>query len=357
MFSFFFDIYNKNIMNKCLNCGKETNNNKFCSISCQNKSQGKERADKRYGLLKKFTVKCCKCGKEIITEEREKLFPQKQNYHCSRSCANMKEHSIETKEKIRKTLLSKEKTPSKNPNVKIICKNCGKEFEVKYGKRKQMFCSKVCSDKFIRPKRTFKIKLPNDIHKKTFIYSLEYPIGNIKYIGKSDNPEIRLKNHLKEAKQKNKSYKDKWINSLPEKPFLNIIEETNYGNWQNREIYWIKFYKDNGSKLVNGTDGGEGSNGFLGKKHSNETKEILSKVNKGKKYSEEKKEKFRGENNGRCRLKDIEIKDILYMFHEKNIAVKEIAKKYNISKHHVFDIASGKKRKKAFDEYRENRFK
>ena len=45
------------------------------------------------------------------------------------------------------------------------------------------------------------------------------------------------------------------------------------------------------------------------------------------------------------------------MFHEENIAVKEIAKKYSISKNHVFDIASGKKRKKTFDEYTKNSFK
>ena len=61
-------------MNKCINCGKRTNNNKFCSISCQNKYQGKDRANKKYGEIKDFIVKCEKCGKEFIVNEREKLF-------------------------------------------------------------------------------------------------------------------------------------------------------------------------------------------------------------------------------------------------------------------------------------------
>ena len=54
---------------------------------------------------------------------------------------------------------------------------------------------------------------------------LEFPLGNIKYIGKSNEPKKRLKNHLKEAKTRNKNHRDKWINSLPESPILKIIED------------------------------------------------------------------------------------------------------------------------------------
>lgn len=87
-------------MIKCLHCRKETNNKKFCSISCQLKSQSKERKNKTYGEFKNFTVKCNKCGKEFIINEREKLFSQKEKYYCSRKCANSRVLSKETKGKI-----------------------------------------------------------------------------------------------------------------------------------------------------------------------------------------------------------------------------------------------------------------
>lgn len=44
--------------------------------------------NKKYGELKEYTVECNKCSKSIIVEEREKQFPKKENYYCSRSCAN-----------------------------------------------------------------------------------------------------------------------------------------------------------------------------------------------------------------------------------------------------------------------------
>lgn len=118
-------------MNKCLNCGKEVKN-KYCNVSCQNIHQGTIRADKKYGLITPFKVKCKKCEKEFEIKEREKLFPRKEYYYCSKSCANSREHSDETKNKIRNSL----------SGIKLItiCKKCGEEFEhPSYKKRK--YCS------------------------------------------------------------------------------------------------------------------------------------------------------------------------------------------------------------------------
>lgn len=125
-------------MNKCLNCGIETVNNKFCSISCQNKFQNTEKANIKYGLFKNFIVKCERCGKEYTVNEREKLFPQEEKYFCSRGCANKRVLSEETKEKIKKTL-------TKNNTVKLLCKQCNKEFEIPYRKRMQLFCGRSCT--------------------------------------------------------------------------------------------------------------------------------------------------------------------------------------------------------------------
>ena len=60
--------------------------------------------NKKYGELKHFNVLCNKCNKEFDVEEREKIFPKKEKYYCSRSCANSRIHSEETKQKIKKTL-------------------------------------------------------------------------------------------------------------------------------------------------------------------------------------------------------------------------------------------------------------
>lgn len=111
----------------------------------------------------------------------------------------------------------------------------------------------------------------------TFIYSLSDSTG-IRYIGKANNPNIRFKNHLKEGRNRNKYRKDKWIKSLllrEEKPFLAIIEEIPIKNWKIRETYWIQFFKLQGIDLVNGSNGGEGSDGFEGKHHSEATRQKI----------------------------------------------------------------------------------
>jgi hypothetical protein len=125
----------------------------------------------------------------------------------------------------------------------------------------------------------------------TFIYTLSDKNG-VRYIGKSNEPSLRLKVHLKESKYK-RTRKEKWINSLLEKeefPIMEIIDEVDDTDWEFFEIYWIAQFKAWGFDIINGTDGGEGSNGFKGKKHSEETKiELRKKSNVY--YSEEKNKK------------------------------------------------------------------
>lgn len=137
-------------MNSCLNCSKPVVN-KYCNTSCQNTHQNSTRANKRYGEFKSHLVKCNKCKKEFQVEEREKLFPQKEIYYCSLSCANSREHSEETKRQIGLSLL-KERVIVKNDKILIlkskepnhICLNCQKEFYAKPSKMGK-FCSKSCT--------------------------------------------------------------------------------------------------------------------------------------------------------------------------------------------------------------------
>jgi DNA-directed RNA polymerase subunit RPC12/RpoP len=60
----------------------------------------KEMNDIKLGLIKEFEVECKSCGKKIIVKERELKHPEKEKYFCSRSCANKREHSKETLNKM-----------------------------------------------------------------------------------------------------------------------------------------------------------------------------------------------------------------------------------------------------------------
>ena len=46
--------------------------------------------DMKYGSLKSFSVTCECCSTEFTVDERELSFPSKNEYFCSRSCANSK---------------------------------------------------------------------------------------------------------------------------------------------------------------------------------------------------------------------------------------------------------------------------
>lgn len=124
------------------------------------------------------------------------------------------------------------------------------------------------------------------------IYTLNDPITNeIKYVGQTcQSLKNRLKKHLN---SKDKSYRTNWIKSLLLKniePTINlIIDNLNKDECNDLEKFYIKAFKENGIKLVNMTEGGEGSFGF---KHSEKTKRELSKIRK-ELNTDERKEHLR----------------------------------------------------------------
>ena len=141
---------------------------------------------------------------------------------------------------------------------------------------------------------------------ETYIYCLIHN-NDVKYIGKSDNPNQRFKEHLRKSKYK-KTYKDNWLNQLikssqiPELLLLDIVPSDNFGFW---EDFYIDLFKSFGFKLTNLAPGGGGGNfgdiinkkiseklkgriindewrnnirnGSIGRKHSKETIENFSK--------------------------------------------------------------------------------
>lgn len=130
---------------------------------------------------------------------------------------------------------------------------------------------------------------------KVYIYGLVDKITNqLKYIGKSINPQSRYRKHLQDSK-KQTSYKDRWIFSLLEKkskPELLIIDEVNDYNWEFWEKHYISYYKSIGCKLTNISEGGDNPPNHKGRKRTKEEIEKISKSNLGKKRNEETKLKI-----------------------------------------------------------------
>lgn len=108
------------------------------------------------------------------------------------------------------------------------------------------------------------------------IYKLIDPSTNeIRYVGRTiQKLNNRLKKHIN---ANDKSYRVNWIKSLLNKnlePIIKLICETNSFDVCCRlEQFYIQKYKKEGLKLVNMTNGGEGSIGF---KHSAKSKEKIS---------------------------------------------------------------------------------
>lgn len=108
--------------------------------------------------------------------------------------------------------------------------------------------------------------------KKTNIYSLEFPEGNIRYIGKANDVGKRFVSHLSRVDECI-SKKNSWIKSLVKEgniPIINIIDEVDIEEWQFWESHYIFLYRSYGFKLTNLTFGGGGL--------TNPTQEIKKKI-------------------------------------------------------------------------------
>lgn len=100
-----------------------------------------------------------------------------------------------------------------------------------------------------------------------YIYALLCPQGEIRYIGKTNNPDHRLLSHISAAKAKRtKHHTSNWIRSLlekGEKPALEIVMEVSDGEpWEPYEIRFISEFRAEGHRLTNSTAGGDGLRGL-----------------------------------------------------------------------------------------------
>lgn len=97
------------------------------------------------------------------------------------------------------------------------------------------------------------------------IYILIDPTTDeVRYVGITKRmPHQRYAGHIQDAKRGILRYVSRWVLSLLQhgnKPIMEVIEQTVD---KNREKFWVKFYRESGSRLTNLTDGGDGTPGHV----------------------------------------------------------------------------------------------
>ncbi|MGH3500397.1 MAG: hypothetical protein ACRDQA_05780 [Nocardioidaceae bacterium] len=144
-----------------------------------------------------------------------------------------------------------------------------------------------------------------------YIYGLHDPrAGELRYIGKSIRPHQRLQNQINERANTHRCHWFEELRSLGLRPVQVIIDAVPADtDWQTIERVYIAAARNDGCRLVNGTDGGDGVSGlsgeslarrratWIGRKHKPETLAKLSAAQRGRRHTnawrEEMRQRFR----------------------------------------------------------------
>ena len=117
--------------------------------------------------------------------------------------------------------------------------------------------------------------------KTKFIYSLSCPETKIvKYIGKTNNIEKRLRSHISNNSLSASTKKNNWIISLLRKnmiPIIEIVDEVEESKIDFLEKFYISLFRSWGFDLLNGTEGGDGFD-WTGRKH-NSISNLKNRIN------------------------------------------------------------------------------
>ena len=175
----------------------------------------KNKFAEKHGQLKEFKVNCKKCGKEIIVKEFENDFPTKKYYFCSISCANSRQHSDETKNKIRNTLKKDRPIYEKN------CEYCGKQFTTYNNNQKCccVSCSKYNKYKTSDVRKLYKrlcgFNFALNYYPEEFDFDLINQYGWYKAKNHGDNPNGISRDHCYSIDDGFKNLVDPYIISHP----------------------------------------------------------------------------------------------------------------------------------------------
>jgi hypothetical protein len=96
-----------------------------------------------------------------------------------------------------------------------------------------------------------------------YIYILKCPFtGEVRYVGKAKSLKPRLRQHIHEAQRGDRSHKCAWIRKVLRNGGRPVIETDRQLDadecWKQVERERIAFYKAQGCRLTNSTDGGDG---------------------------------------------------------------------------------------------------
>lgn len=173
--------------------------------------------------------------------------------------------------------------------------------------------------------------------KKCFIYLLKDPISHsVRYIGKANDLKKRYSQHISSSKKEGKTYVKHWIKTLLAqniKPIMEKIEEIEYSLWEQRESFWIEFYKNKGCDLCNLTSGGEGLT-----ECSEQTKTKLRESNK-RNIAKYQTPEFKS------KISELSKKSVRTQEHCDKISQSKKGKK--LSKETILKISESKKGKRA----------
>lgn len=151
------DICNKELFSK-----KSLENHikwhKGCQCFNKQKNLQLKLQDQKTRYTRKFICEKCKCEftKDLTDKEYDNYLKSHQHFFCSRSCANTRKHSAQTKQKISRKIKIKQinKTTSKN-KIKI-CKVCNSEYTLLTHKdATKFFCSHECYQYYKKNRKDF----------------------------------------------------------------------------------------------------------------------------------------------------------------------------------------------------------
>lgn len=211
-----------------------------------------------------------------------------------------------------------------------------------------------------------------DIYSKIGIYGIHNTVNGKIYIGKTGmNFGDRWDCHrslLRNNKHDNSYLQHAW-NKYGENAFeFIIVEECTVDELNDKEKYWIQYYKDQGL-AYNILDGGDGLDNLgthlseetkrkigeknrvnnLGKKHSEETKRKMSESHKGYKptpeaiaKTAEASRKAMQANPPLAKLTPDDVREIRKL-NEEGVKSKDIAEQFNVTYQCIRDVILGKR--------------
>jgi hypothetical protein len=118
--------------------------------------------EEKFGLEQNFNVHCFLCKNVFIVSEREKLFPKKDKYFCSKRCSRKYSSTVDSKKNIKISDSLKKHYSLKKKIKTSVCSSCKKEFEQKRMENGKWSQRKTCSEICLSERNSMKGKNTGD---------------------------------------------------------------------------------------------------------------------------------------------------------------------------------------------------